>query len=107
VTIYYTDPLDGENRILRAVHAVGPLRTGRIDTLLALYTLNRIDLLKVDVERTGDLVFRGGPSTLSITQNVVVEYHSKRELSDSVAILVEAGFRLRRVRYCNLWFKRT
>ncbi len=82
-------------------------RTGRIDTLLAPYTLNRIDLLKVDVERTGDLVLRGGPSALSITQNVVVEYHSKRELGDSVAILVEAGFRLRRVRNCNLWFKRT
>jgi FkbM family methyltransferase len=108
VTISYTDPLDGENRIEGA--ARGPfhraLRTARLDTLLAPYRLDRIELLKVDVERTGDLVLRGAPNALSITQNVVVEHHSKRELGDSVAILVEAGFRLRRVRNRNLWFKR-
>jgi FkbM family methyltransferase len=109
VTIHYTDPLDGENRIEGPARGAcsRTLRTARIDTLLAPYNLNRIELLKVDVERTGDLVLRGGPGALSITQNVVVEYHSKRELGDSVAILVDAGFRLRRVRNRNLWFKRT
>lgn len=108
VTTHYTDPLDGENRIEGA--ARGPfhrtLKTARLDSLLAPYSLDRIELLKIDVERTGDLVLRGAPNTLSVTQNVVVEHHSKRELGDSVTILVDAGFQLRRVRSRNLWFKR-
>ncbi len=108
VTVHYMDPLDGENRIDDPARGACSriLRSTRLDTLLAPYLLSRIELLKVDVERSGDLVLRGAPNALSITQNVVVEYHSKRELCDSVTVLVKAGFRLRRVRHRNLWFKK-
>ncbi len=108
VTVHYNDPLDGENRIEGAPRGSRSrtLQTARLDTLLEAHSLSRIELLKIDVERTGDLVLRGAPRTLAITQNVVVEHHSKRELGDSVDLLVRAGFRLRRVSNRNLWFKR-
>lgn len=67
------------------------MKTARLDTLLESQQLRRVELLKIDVERTGDLVLRGAANTLPITQNVVVEFHSKRELGDSVDILVKAG----------------
>lgn len=110
VTIRYTDPLDGRNGIGRGPvggAADRTLVTCRLDTLLAGCALERIDVLKIDIEGYAAKAFLGAPRTLAITQNVILEIHSEQELGEAEAILVRGGFRLRRFRNRNLWFTRS
>ncbi|MEI6703967.1 MAG: FkbM family methyltransferase [Deltaproteobacteria bacterium] len=107
VTIYFTDPLEGMNSITSRHGTINrQLITGRIDSLLEPHSLNRIELLKIDIEGYAAKALSGAPRTLSGTQNVILEVHSEDELGESEAILVASGFRLRHFRNRNLWFKR-
>ena len=109
VTIQFTDPLDGKNRIGRSEKSGAGTRTlltHRMDTLLESYALDRIDVLKIDIEGYAAKALLGAPKILAITQNVILEIHSEQELGDAEAVLVGGGFRLRRFRNRNLWFTR-
>lgn len=110
VTIRYTDPLDGKNGIGRGPVGGAVERaivTRRLDTLLAACALERIDVLKIDIEGYAAKALLGAPKALAITQNVILEIHCEQELGEAEAILVRGGFRLRRFRNRNLWFTRT
>lgn len=109
VTVYFSDPLDGMNRVDKPASGCRSQRalvTGRLDTLMAAHAPLRIDLLKIDIEGDAAKALAGARQTLAITQNVVVEAHSEEELGAAEFILVESGFRLRRFRSRNLWFQR-
>jgi len=108
ITIRFDDALEGTNRIDNVEGGVTSrtLVTARIDSLLASYSLSRVELLKVDIEGYAAKALKGAHKLLSITRNVLLETHSEEELGESEAILVESGFRLRHFRNRNLWFKR-
>lgn len=108
VTIRFNDPLEGENSIdsIRYGAASRNLITARLDSVLAPHSLDRIEVLKIDIEGYAAKALAGASNTLSITQNVILEVHSEDELGESEVILVESGFRLRRFRNRNLWFRR-
>lgn len=107
-TVYFTDPLEGTNQAGKAIPAASQrmLTTGRLDTLLAPHSLDRIDLLKIDIEGDAAKALTGAPKTLAVTENVILESHSEEELGAAEVLLVESGFRLRRFRSRNLWFVR-
>jgi FkbM family methyltransferase len=109
VTIHFSDPLDGMNRVGKPAlgcRSQRVLATGRLDTLLAGHAPARIDLLKIDIEGDAAKALAGARHTLAVTRNVVVEAHSEDEVGAAELILVESGFRLRRFRSRNLWFQR-
>ncbi len=109
VTVHFRDPLKGTNRIGQTKNGASTTRTlvtHRIDSLLGSHSLSRIELLKIDIEGYAAKALAGAPRTLSATQNVILEVHTEDELSESAAILFESGFRLRRFRNRNVWFKR-
>lgn len=109
VTIRFKDPLDGKNRIGGSGEGGGTQRTlltRRLDSLLDSYALDRIDVLKIDIEGHAAQALLGAAKALAVSQHVILEIHSEEELGEAERILVSAGFRLRRFRNRNLWFTR-
>jgi len=108
VTVRFDDPLEGRNRIDGGTgRNERKLVSARLDTLLAPYRLERIDVLKIDIEGQAGRALLGAPQVLAMTRNVILETHGEAELADAVAILVgAAGFRLRHYGNRNLWFTR-
>lgn len=93
---------DGGRRTPAGAVAVfeGPLRgidavkVVPLDSLETLSRVERIDLLKVDVEGSEVEVLRGAPLTLSQVDRVVVEYHSLALDEQVSELLTESGFSL-------------
>ena len=108
ITIRYSDPLDSWNRIenKRPTTSARTLQTSRLDTLLAPYSLKRIDLLKIDIEGHANKALLGATRTLAITQNICFEHHSEEEIGEVTTLLIKDGFQLRRSCQKILWFTR-
>jgi FkbM family methyltransferase len=62
-----------------------------IDGLVAQRSLERIDLLKIDVEGAECEVLRGSSRALQRVQRVLLEYHSDGLLAESLSLLRAAG----------------
>lgn len=88
--------VDGEH--LRAIQAFDQQTTIRvpcmtIDTLIEARGITRVDLLKIDVEGFEVECLRGASKALTVTDKVVLEYHSADLRRDCTAVLTSAGFR--------------
>ncbi len=64
-----------------------------LDDVVRELELERIAILKVDVEGAEGAVLRGGRRALSRTERVVMEYHSPELLAEVRAVLGNAGFK--------------
>jgi FkbM family methyltransferase len=62
-----------------------------LDDLIARRHVERIDLLKLDVEGAECEVLRGSTRALRLVERVILEYHSKPLLAESLAALRAAG----------------
>jgi FkbM family methyltransferase len=62
-----------------------------LDDLIARRQIERIDLLKIDVEGAEYEVLRGSTRALRLVDRVIFEYHSKPLLAESLAALRAAG----------------
>jgi FkbM family methyltransferase len=63
-----------------------------LDAALADASVDRIDLLKVDIEGAEVRAFRGGAETLKRTDRIIAEYHSPELLVSCNEILEQNGF---------------
>lgn len=97
-----------DNPIGSMEHASSVILEGyALDDLVRKYKLQKIDLLKIDVEGFEVECLRGAVETLCITDRIILEYHSEALREQCLAILSVAGFRVREVReyaICGLFF---
>jgi FkbM family methyltransferase len=74
----------------------------RLDEVVATLGIQRIDLLKIDVEGAEVAVLRGGKSALAITRRLIIEYHSARLRDQVEELLARSGFvPERKIVYCR------
>ena len=106
--IQYNDPLFGGN----SVDATDKYSESRrvfsrtLDDCLRSYNIDTVDLLKVDIENSAADMFRGAVRTLSKAKNISLEIHSEREREDSVRLLSESGFCVKRSLKRHVWMER-
>lgn len=84
-----------ESRVVESADA--PAITVRLDTLdsvVAREGLEKIDLLKIDVEGHEMKVLAGARKALSITRNITLEYHRPEFVREITELLGPLGFRM-------------
>ena len=65
-----------------------------VDALCGAHQVERIDLLKIDVEGDELLVLAGGRNMLRRTKRVVIEFHGKRNALSCRRLLESCGFQI-------------
>jgi FkbM family methyltransferase len=70
----------------------GDVRALRLDSLLDEYRLEKIDLLKIDIEGAEDKLFAAGTDWLDRVEMILVEVHSPKDVDWIGRKLVENGF---------------
>ncbi len=63
-----------------------------LDSIVSDFKLLKIDWLKIDVESAELMVLEGATKTLSITKNIILEIHSKKNGQECLKILENQGF---------------
>jgi len=63
-----------------------------LDSIVSDFKLSQIDWLKIDVESAELMVLEGATKTLSITKNIILEIHSKKNGQECLKILENQGF---------------
>ncbi|APR36684.1 hypothetical protein BTO02_16155 [Paraburkholderia sp. SOS3] len=95
LSISFDDPLSGKNSVAPRQRAhTRTVATATLDASLAEYGLERIDVLKMDIEGSGAEALKGAPQTLQKTRFVIFETHGRKEMSGASDILHTAGFEL-------------
>ena len=103
--VNFNDPLFGGNR----TDAPGKylesrrMRSSTLDECLRNYKVVSIDLLKVDIEGSAAQMFMGAAYTLSRVKNIMIEIHGEEERDESIRILNEKGFYVRRSYKRHVW----
>lgn len=108
VELSFSDPLFGGNRVGAPGEwaAKRGVPSSALDDCLAPYRVGHIELLKVDIEGNAAEMFRGAPKTLAKAKDILLEIHGEEERAESVRLLGESGFRLRRSYKRHLWFEK-
>lgn len=68
------------------------VKTFSLDDFCNERTVDRIDLLKVDVEGAEVEVLSGGAKALQLTERIMLEYHSPKLKAQTTDILTNSGF---------------
>jgi FkbM family methyltransferase len=105
IEVRYDNPLEGTS----SVNNVVGRRTRRIqmrllDSILDDVALQKIDLLKIDIEGEGGAALSGATQTLERCKYVVVETHSDAETRTASSALSSAGFQLFRAHGRTMWW---
>ena len=108
VELSYDDPLFGANnaKISSGCAENRRVKSMTLDDCLNNSRIGAIDLLKVDIEDTAAQMFRGATKTLSIVKNIVLEIHSEKEREDSLSLLREKSFSIRRSYKRHVWLEK-
>jgi FkbM family methyltransferase len=105
-TIFYLGPLAGVSSVTPTEHHVrGGLVSGetiyvksvRIDSLIRRLGLERVDLLKMDIEGAEYIILTDPTLDLSVVENMIVEVHynyGSKESIDIMQALVQKGFKI-------------
>lgn len=70
----------------------GDMELVALDEVLAAEGIDRVAILKLNVEGSEVLALRGAAKTLERTDRVVVQYQTPRHLAGCVRLLADAGF---------------
>lgn len=68
------------------------MRVERLEDLINRFGIDRVDLLKMDVEGAEADLLRGARRALELIRRVVFEYHSHALLEQCAELLEAAGF---------------
>lgn len=109
VDLSYDDPLYGGNNAKISSGGISNRRVNSmtLDDCLKDYNISGIDLLKVDIEDSALQMFQGASETLPKVKNILLEVHSENEREDSIALLREKGFCIRRSFRRHIWLEDT
>jgi len=69
------------------------LKSKRIDSIVDDEAIQKLDILKIDIEGFELDALEGGRKTLDITERIVLEYHSPKLKQGCQKILIEHGFK--------------
>jgi len=107
VEISYDDPLCGGNNagISSGYSEKRQLRSVTLDDCLHNYSIDAIDLLKVDIEDSAARMFKAATHTLPKVKNILLEVHTEKEREGSLSLLREKGFHIRRSYKRHLWLQ--
>jgi FkbM family methyltransferase len=75
-----------------AADECGAIEMRTLDDVISDERLERVDLLKVDVEGAEADILRGGDRALARVRRIVLEHHSPRLLNDVRSLLTGRGF---------------
>ena len=105
VDLSYDDPLYGGNnaKISSGCSENRRVNSMTLDDCLKSYRISTIDLLKVDIEDTAAQMFQGATETLLKAKSIMLEVHSEKEREDSIRLLYEKSFRIRRMHKRHIW----
>jgi FkbM family methyltransferase len=105
-TVFYLGPLARASSITPTEHHVRlglvsdetmQVKTVRIDSLIRRLKLERVDLLKIDIEGAEYIILTDPTLDLSVVENMIVEVHYSYRSKESVEImraLAQKGFKI-------------
>jgi FkbM family methyltransferase len=106
IEVSFDDPLSGENSVAASNRShTRTVSTGTLDSCLRPFRLERIDLLKMDIEGHGAEALKAAAETLRKTRYVMFETHNRNETAEATGILHNAGFELIGMRGRTLIYK--
>lgn len=107
-TIAVHDPLCGDHSF--DWKGTGPAArtvvTKTLDELFVPEVLDKVDLVKIDLEGAGGSALEGARELLGKTKHVVIEIHNDRESGPAEKALKDSGFCLRRANDRNMWWEK-
>jgi FkbM family methyltransferase len=75
-----------------------PVSARTIDSIISENLISKVDWLKIDVESAEVFVLQGAKKTLQITNNVLLEVHTKENGLACEKMLKDAGFKIEIIR---------
>ena len=108
VELSYDDPLFGGNNagIASGYSEKRRVHSKTLDDCLQSYRIDTIDLLKVDIEDSAASMFQGVAKTLPKVKNILLEVHTEKEREDSICLLREKGFCIRKSYKRHIWLEK-
>lgn len=104
--IQYDEPLFGANNVKFLGKHERSVCSSTLDQCLSKYpNVDKIDILKVDIEGSAAVMFRGTEQSLKKTKYIFLEWHDDTEREGSIAFLQKAGFSIRKRYKRHLWFE--
>jgi FkbM family methyltransferase len=105
--ISFDDPLHGENSVASTDRRHSrTVTTQTLDSCVETHGLDRVDVLKIDIEGHGAEALKGATRTLPKTRFVIFETHGRKEMSQASDILHHAGFELIAIRNRTLIYEK-